>query len=328
MRVTRPHSTGVALRAILTTAVAALGPSTAPTVTEAFERRNAGVDAVADLTQPHVLDGDVAEVIVRVRGSSVCSGTPITGTRLVITAAHCVLDAPATSRPSPSCATVWNTRHRRSSLNPRYPDAPSAHLDAAVLVLNRAIPGPAATLGDTLPTQGLVTLAGFQPIDTDGALLRGTSYDDRPIPKGVTGGVVEIESLPSGCVHRASSIEIAVNQLKVHCGLVRGASGGGLFVEHGGRLTLLGIISTVGVDLSFNGLTPLSAVHELLNHPGDYTHAIPEERLLAPQSPITRGDRWRAGRSRTTSLRGRRRARRRRASSRGRCCRAGPARGG
>ena len=36
--------------------------------------------------------GDVAAVIVRVDGSSVCSGTPITDTRLVITAAHCVLD--------------------------------------------------------------------------------------------------------------------------------------------------------------------------------------------------------------------------------------------
>jgi Trypsin-like peptidase domain len=289
MRVTRPHSTGIAaLRAILTTAFAALGPSTAPTVTQAFERRNAGVDSLAELTQPHVLDGDAAEVIVRVRGSSVCSGTPISGTRLVITAAHCVLD----SAGDVTAVTVVRdgVEHAPQAvlLNPRYPDAPSAHLDAAVLVLNRAIPGPSATLGDTLPTQGLVTIAGFQPIDTDGALLRGTSYDDRPIPKGVTGGVVEIEYLPSGCVHRASSIEIAVNQLKVHCGLVRGASGGGLFVEHGGRLTLLGIISTVGVDLSFNGLTLLSAVHELLNHPGDYTHAIPEERLLAPQSPITR----------------------------------------
>ena len=154
--------------------------------------------------------------------------------------------------------------------------------------MDKAIPGTAATLGDTLPTQGLVTLAGFQPVDTDGALLRGTSYYDRPTPKGVTGAVVEIESLPTGCVDRASSIEIGVNQLQVGCGLVPGASGGGLFVEQGGRLVLLAIISTVSIDLSFNGLTPLAAVHELLNHPHEYTQALAEERHFAPRPPITR----------------------------------------
>ena len=288
MRVTRPHSTGFALRAILTAAVAVLGPSTAPTVTDASEGGNASVDVGADLTQPHVLDDDVAEVIVRVRGSTVCSGTPITGTRRVITAAHCVLDRAG----DVTAVTVVRDGVEHSPqavlVNPRYHDTRSTHLDAAVLVMDRTIPGPSATLGDTLPTQGLVTLAGFQPIDTDGTLLRGTSYYDRPTPKGVTGGVVVIESLPAGCVDRASSIEISSSQLKVHCGLIPGASGGGLFVKHDGRLVLLGIISTVGFDLSFNGLTTLAAVHELLNHPREYTHAIPEERFMASRQTINR----------------------------------------
>jgi len=288
MRVTRPHSTGFALRAILTTAVAALGPCAAPTVAKAFEGGDAGIESGTDLTQPHVLDDDVAEVIVRVRGSTVCSGTPITGTRFVITAAHCVLD----SAGDVTAVTVVRdgVEHTPQAVlvNARYHDTPSPHLDAAVLVTDRPIPGPSATLGDTLPVQGFVTLAGFQPIDTDGTLLRGTSYDDRPLPKGITGGVVVIDSLPSGCVHRASSIEVSSSQLKVPCGLIPGASGGGLLVEHDGRLVLLGVISTVAFDLSFNGLTPLSAVHELLNSPANYTHAIPEERLIAPQQTTTR----------------------------------------
>ena len=288
MRVTRPHSTRVALRAILITAVAALGPATAPTVTEAVEGGDAGVDSLADLTQPHVLDDDVADVIVRVRGSSVCSGTPITGTRFVITAAHCVLDGAGDVTAVTVVRDGVEHSPRAVLVNRWYPDAPSPHLDAAVLVTDRAIPGPSATLGDTLPTKGLVTLAGFQPIDTDGTLLRGTSYNDRPTPKGVTGPVVEIDSLPTGCVDRASSIEVSSSQLKVHCGLIPGASGGGLFVKHDGRLVLLGVISTVGFDLSFNGLTPLSAVHDLLNHPGDYTHVIPQERLTAQQQTINR----------------------------------------
>jgi trypsin len=289
MRHTPPHRNRVVvLWTILTSAAAALGPSTAPTVAEAFERGTAVVEAGADLTQPHVLDGDVAEVLVRVRGSSVCSGTPITGTRFVITAAHCVLDRAG------DVTTVTVVRDgveyvpRAVLLNPRYHDSPSAYLDAAVLLTDRVMPGPSATLGDTVPTQGLVTLTGYQPINTDGTLLRGRSYDDRPIPKGVTGGVVQIESLPSGCVDRASSIQVTAHQLKVDCGLVPGASGGGLFAEHGGGVVLLGIISTVSRDLSDNGLTPMSAVHELLNRPRQYTQRLARGRPSATQPPITR----------------------------------------
>jgi hypothetical protein len=100
--------------------------------------------------------------------------------------------------------------------------------------------------------------------------------------------VIEIESLPTGCVDRASSVQIAVNKLTVDCGLVPGASGGGLFVEHGRRVVLLGIISTVSDDLSSNGLTPLAAVHELLTHPREYRQPLAEEGRSAPQQPVTR----------------------------------------
>ena len=279
MRVIGRHSTGIALGAVLTTAMAALGPFPAPTVT----------DALADRTQPHVLlDDEVAEVLVRVRGSSACSGTPITGTRLVITAAHCVLDGAGEVTAVTVVRDGMEHTPRAVLVDPRYFAAPGPHLDAAVLVLDRAIPGAAATLGEALPTQGIVTLAGFQPIDTDGTLLRGTTYDNRPTPKGVTGGFVEIESLPSGCVDRASSIEVAPDELKIGCGLIPGASGGGLFAESGGNVVLLGIISTVGRDLSYNGVTPLAAVRELLNHPSEYTHAVPDERASTTDAPITR----------------------------------------
>jgi hypothetical protein len=281
-------STGVALRATLATAVVALGSLAAPLVADGIVSGDDRVELGAALSQPHVLEGDVADVIVRVRGASICSGTPITGTPYVITAAHCILDrdGDVTTVDVVRDGVVYSPR--AALVNPRYHDAPGAQLDAAVLVMDRAILGPSASLGDTVPTKGLVTLAGLQPIDTDGTLLRGTSYDDRPTPKGVTGGVIEIKSLPAGCVERASSVEIAPNQLKVHCGLIPGGSGGGLFTEHDGRPVLLGIISTVKFDLSFNGLTPLAAVHELLNHPREYTHALAEERLLAPQPPIIR----------------------------------------
>jgi hypothetical protein len=286
MRVSRRHSTTVIVRTILITAAAALGPSVGSHVINASERGTTGVDALVELPRPHVLHDGVADVIVRVRGSSVCSGTPITGTRLVITAAHCIVDNAGDLTAVTVVRDGMKFSPRAVLVDPRYHDAPSPHQDAAVLIMDRPIPGPAAILGDSLPTDGLVTLAGFQPIDTDGTLLRGTSYYDRPTPKGVTGGVVEIASLPTGCVDRASSIEIASDRLTIDCGLVPGASGGGLFVERDGGLVMLGIIATVGVDLSFNGLTPLAAVHELLNHPRQYTHASAVDRPSAPPPRI------------------------------------------
>ena len=278
MRAIGHHSTGIALSAILVTAAAAVAPIPSPAV----------ADGHTELDRPHVLDGDVAEILVRVHGSSACSGTPIVDTALVITAAHCVLDDAGEVTAVTVVRDGVEYTPQAVLVNTRYHETQSTLLDAAVLVMRHVVPGPAARLGDTLPTQGLVTLAGFQPIDTDGTLLRGTRYGQRPMPKGVTGGVVQIESLPSGCVERASAIEVADDQLKISCGLIPGASGGGLFAEQGGELVLLGVTSTVGRDLSYNGLTPLAAVHALLDHPGDFTHVVAVERSFAPRPTITR----------------------------------------
>jgi hypothetical protein len=286
MRVTRRHSTALSLLVVLIAAVTALGPPTAPTTAEAAE--GARVASGGGRAEPQRLDGEVAEVLVRVRGSSVCSGTPITGTRFVVTAAHCVLDSAGAVTTVTIVRDGVEHSPRAVLVNLRYHDSPSEELDAAVLITDRAIPGPSASLGDAVPAQGVLTLAGFQPIDTDGTLLRGTNYHDRPLPKGFTGGVVEIKSRPAGCVDRASSIEVSASRLKVQCGLIPGASGGGLFAEDDRTFTLHGIISTVGIGLSFNGVTPLSTVHDLLNHPGHYRHAIPEGHPVVPHQTINR----------------------------------------
>jgi hypothetical protein len=288
MRGARPHSTRVALAAILATTGVSLSPPTATVVAGISGPGNDAAEAADVLSQPHLLQGEVAAVIVRVRGSSVCSGTPMSGTRVVITAAHCVLDRDGDVTSVTVVRDGVEHVPRAVLVNPQYHDAPSPQLDAAALIMDQAIPGAAATLGDGLPTHGLVTIAGLQSIDTDGTLLRGTRYDNRPTPKGVTGGVIKIEALPTGCVHRASSLEIATDHLKVGCGLIPGASGGGLFAERECRLVLLGIISTVSFDLSYNRLTPLAAVHELLSNAGEYTHALPDDSFLARRAPITR----------------------------------------
>jgi hypothetical protein len=52
----------------------------------------AGDPSAAEQARPHVLHDAIANVLVRVDGSTVCSGTPLTDTPFVVTAAHCVLD--------------------------------------------------------------------------------------------------------------------------------------------------------------------------------------------------------------------------------------------
>jgi hypothetical protein len=228
-----------------------------------------------DASKPHVLEGPIADIVVRIRGR-LCSGTPITGTRYVVTAAHCVLedDGDVATR----FVERYGVRYRAESVlvDPRYVDRPVPELDAAVIVLSQAIPGPSARLGDTLPTEGLVTLAGLQEIDTDGSLLRGTGPHDVVVPKGATGTHREVEVRPTGCVESIGTIVVTEARLTVHCGLIPGASGGGLYVERNGGIELVGIVSTVNGDISANGVVPLSSLHELLDNPGRYTYEVPK----------------------------------------------------
>lgn len=232
------------------------------------------VEPADQVTRPHVLATPVADVIVRVRGGATCTGTPITGTIFVVTAAHCVLvgDHVAASR------TVVREGVEYTAVsvlvNREYHDSPGPRLDAAVLVMDQVVPGPSATLGDIFPAHGQVTLAGYQPLDTDGSLLRGTRPSNRPHPQAATGGVVKIETAAAGCLHLVSELEISDTQVKAPCGLIPGASGGGLYLDNNGQLNLVGIISTVANDLTFNGVTPLAAVHELLDNPDKYTHEM------------------------------------------------------
>ena len=99
-----------------------------------------------------------------------------------------------------------------------YLDHPSANLDAAVLVLDRPVPGPAARLGTDLPTRGTVTLAGYQPLNSDGTLLRGTNPHNRPLPDHASGTVIEIRSAPAGCVTPVADLEVSVERVASRAG--------------------------------------------------------------------------------------------------------------
>jgi hypothetical protein len=284
----------VATTAALLTATVTIDHSTtsgasSETTAVLAARSGSSVELDRELSRPHVLDTPAGEVIVRVRGSALCSGTPLTGTKFVVTAAHCVLDE--------NGAVDGHTRVLRDGVtytpvsvlvNPEYHSSPSPPLDAAVLVMDHIISGPSATLADLFPTERLVTVAGLQPLDTDGSLLRGTRVDNRPHPGGAKHGIFEIATAAAGCVHLAADAEIINDNVRVPCGLIPGASGGGLFVERNGELILAGIISTVSWDLAYNELVPLTALHQLLQHPIPYTHDLTAEADSASLARVVR----------------------------------------
>jgi hypothetical protein len=155
-----------------------------------------------------------------------------------------------------------------------YAQHPSAALDAAVLIMAQVIPGPSARIGTALPTSGDVTLAGYQPLDSDGSLWRGHGPHDLPKPTNVDGGPIVQPYEPAGCVAAASALDVSAARVMVPCGLVPGASGGGLYAEQDGEVVLVGILSTVTADLAANGVVPLGALQELLQHPEQYAHGF------------------------------------------------------
>jgi Trypsin-like peptidase domain len=220
---------------------------------------------------PHVLDGAVSKVIVHVLGSA-CTGTPITGTVYVITAAHCVL--------TPKGNVIERTVMREGAeyrpvavlVDTNYAKHPREQVDAAVIVVAQAIPGPSARVGATLPRSGQVTLAGYQPVDSDGSLLRGTDIDDHQRATGATRSIDHLRYEPAGCVTSVRELDVSTSRVVVPCGLVPGASGGGLYAQQDGGFELVGIVSTVTADLSANGIVPIASLRELLEHPDQYAH--------------------------------------------------------
>ena len=228
---------------------------------------------VASHSEPRLLVGAVADVIVRLSGS-VCSGTPITGTVYVVTAAHCVL----TEGGEVTQRTVVRDHVRYPAaavlVDTRYHEHPSEALDVAVLIMSRAIPGRSVRVGVSLPDNGAVTLAGFQPIGTDGSLLRGARTPPQTRPKGATGERTPLPYRPAGCAEPVDALDVSAARVIVPCGLVPGASGGGLYAEEHGELVLVGIISTVTADQTANGVVPLASVHELLEHTDRYAHGF------------------------------------------------------
>jgi hypothetical protein len=296
---TRSHDNAIARRALLVgtvllagtvmgTAPAGADPTHSATGFHAREHATGfhARERVRTTGGPALVHGPVADLLVRVRGGALCSGTPIRDTLYVVTAAHCVLGEDGTAEARTVVRDGVTYPVAAVLVDGRYVEGRKVQLDAAVLVLDHALPGASATVGTATPARGSVTIAGFQALDSDGTLLRGTSPHEVLLPKGATGDLVRIESAPAGCVVPTASLSIAAGRVDVACGLIPGASGGGLFATAGDTIQLVGIVSTVSSDVSSNGVVPLSSLDELLAHPQRYWHDVTVSRAGRPTHVI------------------------------------------
>lgn len=267
--ISRPSRIGavVTIATLATIAIAGAPAAAGPSNTREVPGVVVPGPVTSDPQQPHLLTDEVGDVVVRLTGE-VCSGTPIRGTVYVVTAAHCVL----TEGGSVTQRTVVRDHVRYPAVDvlvdPRYHDHPSEEFDAAVLVMAQPIPGPSVRVGVALPDSGSVTLAGLQPLDTDGSLLRGRRRED------LAGVGSTLPYHPAGCTDPVDALDASAARVLVPCGLVPGASGGGLYAEQDGELVLIGIISTVTADQQANGVVPLASLQDLLAHPERYAHGF------------------------------------------------------
>lgn len=225
-----------------------------------------------------------ADLLVRVRGVGVCSGSPIVGTNYVVTAAHCVLD-PMTG----TIGSRYDLRVERDSqrydivevlvdTTPR--DGVDAANDAAVLVMETSVPGPGIHLPSSASFSS-ATLVGFQSLDSDGTWLRGNNYDDLDRIKGASAGIVYISSAPAACTVPTAMIESRKGFSWIPCGMIPGGSGGPFVKDSASGYQLVGVLSTVSYNLTHNGITPAAKVIELLENQDTYRREIPQAEYNA-----------------------------------------------
>lgn len=220
-----------------------------------------------------------AELLVTVRGVGICSGAPIDGTRMVVTAAHCLLD-PRTGDVSMRHDLRVERDGIRYDIEAIIVDPASTvetvipARDAAVLILRETVHGPGVRLHlapqETLRETGDardVVLIGNQPVDANGAFHRGRTYHERKAVEGGSPGAVYIGHVPAACDAAATTPRRGF--LTYPCGMVPGGSGGPVIERD--TNTLVGIVSSVNRTLTWNGVTPVAEIRRLIEREERFT---------------------------------------------------------
>jgi hypothetical protein len=185
-------------------------------------------------------------------GGGACSGVPVKGTQMVISAAHCLTDRKSTNELFPNLwirdpgsgmllAAVVAVRfdHRHfDTLEPRY--------DLAVLHTDRVWPSGVDAV-EPLRTPQDVTVHALQVVRAHGWYLVAGNEEERIAVMECSARDLPVPALKDG-------------MFNLPCGLVPGASGSPVVADIDGSSTLVGVLSTV----SSNGDNGIGAADGLL----------------------------------------------------------------
>ena len=206
---------------------------------------------------PHRLRSASANAIVRVRGSAFCTGTPIAGTELVVTAAHCVLGTKKVGLSATSIVLADGTERAASAVfvNLDYHVAPSPRLRRPrCSSWPTTSPGPPRSISDQLPEHRRARRGRTPTRSTPTAPSspRDETLTTDLLRNGATGPITTTSSAPAGCV--LDRTELSISEGPPH-GTVRPhprrIRRGTLRRDRGTTSSCFGIISTVADDLSF-----------------------------------------------------------------------------
>ena len=128
--------------------------------------------------------------------------------------------------PVRCCAMAWNTPPCRFSSTP-IPQLAGARSRRRGVGDGQAIVGPSALLGDRSRPRA-VHAGGQATARHRWHIASRHEIRQPPPPQGGDPGGVEIETAAAGCVHPAADLEVTAIRVEVPCGLIPGASGGGL----------------------------------------------------------------------------------------------------
>ncbi len=244
-------------------------------------------ESAPDKTELRFATSLESSILVRVRGQGICTGTPITGTLYVVTAAHCIVDK-----------RTWEFTTRydvRVEYNDKRYDVTSvlvdveaypqdgqlySNRDVAVLILREQIPGVGAYLGEDSLIENGATLVGYQSTSSIESFYRPKDYASLKQGKNNV-GVIPLASAPAACSIRREDIEIRKGFWSVPCGMIPGGSGGPMIVSTANDLYIVGVLSSVNASLSSNGIAPVSAVRALIANPAKYTHSYEYDSIPA-----------------------------------------------
>jgi hypothetical protein len=214
-------------------------------------------------------------LLVLVRGVGLCSGAPVLGTNLVVTAAHCLID-PVTGGVSNRLDLRVERGNVRYDIEAVLIDPVTTtpgergirpDRDGAILVMREPVPGPGVSLDDRPNGPvGSVAIVGYQPLGENGTFSRPDNYLARDSATNAL-----MARAAATCHAPWEDVVIRKGALIVPCGMIPGGSGGPVIGYGPGGETLLGVLSSVDLDLAHNGVTPVSELRRLLADRERYT---------------------------------------------------------